>query len=193
MASTTLTLRKPLLADLADQSLVLRALVVLLGSAMITASSWIQVPMYPVPMTMQTYTVILIGALCGWRLAAETVGAFLAEAAVGLPVLAGGAGGLHHFWGPTGGYLIGFLAAATLIGWLVERGAARSLVRLVGALLAGEVVIFGLGLAWLTVLFGGATAISSGLLPFAFGDLVKTAFAAATVLAVAQLRPAQKK
>ena len=188
MASTSLIARRPLLAQLAEQSLAMRAMVVLLGSIVLAASSWIQVPMYPVPMTMQSCAILLVGALCGRRLAAETVGAFLLEAAIGLPVLAGGAGGLHHFWGPTAGYLFGYLVAATVIGWLVERGFARNLPKLVVAMLVGEVAIFGLGCLWLGAMFGTKVAIVSGLLPFLLGDAVKTAFAAAVATGIGQFR-----
>src|SRR3546814_16627125 len=84
-------------------SLGRKALFVALGTLVLAASSWIEVPMVPVPMTMQTYAIVLIGALCGWRLAGAVVLAYLGEAVIGLPVLSGGASGPIHFVGPTAG------------------------------------------------------------------------------------------
>ena len=188
MAMSALPARKPLLAPLAEKSLLMHAVVVLLGSLLIAASSQIQVPFYPVPMTMQTFGVLLVGAMGGRRLGAQTVGLFLAEAALGLPFLAGGAGGLHHFWGPTAGYLYGYAVAAYVVGWLVERGAARNIVTLVGSLLLGEVILFGLGALWLGYLFGANVAWTAGVLPFLFGDAAKVALVASTVLASQRLR-----
>src|SRR5262249_58260692 len=80
---------------------------IILGSLVLAASSYIEAPMWPVPITLQTYAVCIIGALFGARLGAATVVAYLIEGAIGLPVFAGGGAGLPHFFGPTGGYLIG--------------------------------------------------------------------------------------
>jgi biotin transport system substrate-specific component len=190
MAMPALNPHKPLLAPLAEKSLLTRAVVVLIGSLLIAAASQIQVPFYPVPMTMQSFAVLLVGAIGGRRLGAETVSLFLVEAAMGLPFLAGGAGGLHHFWGPTAGYLFGFVAAAYVVGWLVERGAARNIASLIGSLLVGEVILFGLGALWLGYLFGATVAWTGGVLPFLPGDAVKVALVASTVLASQRLRKA---
>ncbi|HEX9449523.1 MAG TPA: biotin transporter BioY [Dongiaceae bacterium] len=183
MATSAVVSHKPLLAQLADRSLLNRAVLVLVGSLLIAAASQIQVPFYPVPMTMQTFGVLLVGALGGRRLGAQTVAAFLAEAAIGLPFLAGGASGLSHFAGPTAGYLFGFVLAAYVVGWLVERGAARNIVTLVGSLLVGEAILFGLGAAWLGYLFGAGVAWKAGVMPFLLGDALKVALTASTVLA----------
>src|SRR5687768_8786323 len=110
----------PVRALLANRPIAWRVGVVLVGSWLLAASSWIEAPMYPVPMTMQTFAVLLIAGLAGARLAGEITFAWLAQAAIGMPVLAGGAGGLAYFAGPTGGYLAGFLAAAVLVGWIAE-------------------------------------------------------------------------
>lgn len=95
-----------------------------LGTLLLIASARVQVPFWPVPMTMQTFVVLIIGATCGARLGAATVALYLAQGAVGLPVFAGG-GGLAYMAGPTGGYLVGFLVAAVVVGWLAERGLDR--------------------------------------------------------------------
>lgn len=188
MAMPALTARKPLLAPLAEKSLLTHIALVVIGSLLIAASSQIQVPFYPVPMTMQTFAVLLVGAVGGRRLGAETVSLYLAEAAIGLPFLAGGAGGLHHFAGPTAGYLYGYVAAAYIVGWLVERGAARNLITLVGSLLLGDAILFALGALWLGYLFNANVAWTAGVLPFLLGDAAKIALVASTVLASQRLR-----
>ncbi|HVU42198.1 MAG TPA: biotin transporter BioY, partial [Xanthobacteraceae bacterium] len=113
-----MTTQTATLAPLAKASPLATLGIVLVGSWLLAASSWIEAPMWPVPMTAQTYAVLLIGAVCGFRLAAATVAAYLVEGAIGLPMFAGGAGGPQHLIGPTGGYLIGFLVGAAAIGWL---------------------------------------------------------------------------
>lgn len=188
MAMPALTARKPLLAPLAEKSLLTHIALVVIGSLLIAASSQIQVPFYPVPMTMQTFAVLLVGAVGGRRLGAETVSLYLAEAAIGLPFLAGGAGGLHHFAGPTAGYLYGYVVAAYVVGWLVERGAARNLITLVGSLLLGDAILFALGALWLGYLFNANVAWTAGVLPFLLGDAAKIALVASTVLASQRLR-----
>jgi biotin transport system substrate-specific component len=188
MAMSALTARKPLLAPLAEKSLLTHLALVVIGSLLIAASSQIQVPFYPVPMTMQTFAVLLVGAVGGCRLGAETVSLYLAEAAIGLPFLAGGAGGLHHFAGPTAGYLYGYVVAAYVVGWLVERGAARNIVTLVGSLLLGDAILFALGALWLGYLFNANVAWTAGVLPFLLGDAAKIALVASTVLASQRLR-----
>ena len=107
---------------LRGQSAAIKVLAVLFGTLVLTASSHISVPMVPVPMTMQTLAVTLVGALYGWRLGGLTILVWLAQGALGLPVFAGGTGGLARFLGPTGGYLLAFPVAGALTGWLVERG-----------------------------------------------------------------------
>lgn len=181
MASHPATAAKSFV-PLTSRSWTLQVLAVLLGTAVLAASSWIEVPMYPVPMTMQTYAVLIIGALYGWRLGALTVLAYLGEAAVGLPVLAGGAFGPQHFVGPTGGYLVGFVFAAALVGWLAERGwTARGALPSIAAMLLGHAAIFLPGVGWLSTLIGFEQALAYGLVPFLLGTLLKSLLASATV------------
>lgn len=181
---------KPLLAPLAEKSVLMHVVVVVLGSLLLAAASQIQVPFIPVPMTMQTFGVLTVGAIGGRRLGLETIALWLILAAVGLPFLAGGAGGHAIFVGPTAGYLLGFLAAGYVVGWLMERGAARNLVALVGSLVLGEVILMGLGAIWLGYLYGAAVAWNSGVAPFLLGDVLKIALVASTVLASNRLRKA---
>lgn len=161
-------------------------LLAVVGSVLLTVSAKVQIPFWPVPLTMQTFVVMVLGLGYGLRLGAATVGLYLAQGALGLPVFAGG-GGIAYFAGPTGGYLVGYLAAAALIGWLAERGWHRSVPRAIGAALAGDVVVFVLGWAWLAVLIGPGGAFTSGVLPFLLGDALKVVGAGLAVAGVGRL------
>ncbi|GBD41412.1 Biotin transporter BioY [bacterium HR39] len=157
----------------APEGLRVAALAVL-GSLLLWASAKIQVPFWPVPVTLQTAAVFLIGLACGPRLGLATVALYLAEGAAGLPVFAGTPEkgvGLPYMLGPTGGYLAGFLAAA----WIAGRAAELRLrlPALVGMLLLASVAIYVPGLLWLSTFVGPEKAVQLGLLPFVLGDLVK--------------------
>ena len=158
------------------------ALVVLAGSALLAACAWIRVPMWPVPMTMQTFAVLLIGATCGPRLGAAAVAAYLAEAALGVPVLAGGKPLV--LGGPTFGYLVGFLMAAVAVGWAARRGwTRRGWPTLLGALWVGQALVYLPGLAWLHAawLQDLRATLAAGLFPFLLGDGLKLLLAAASL------------
>lgn len=158
---------------------------VLLATLFLTASSWVAVPVGAVPMTMQTFAVTVIGALFGWRLGALTVMVWLAQAAMGFPVLAGGTGGIAPFFGPTAGYLVSFVAAAALTGWLAERGwTGRNSIKAFAAALAGNTLILVGGTAWLSSFLGVEAAVMAGALPFLIGAVLKSALAAAVLRAV---------
>ena len=163
----------------------LRALLLaLLGSALLIISAKIEVPFYPVPMTMQTLVVLLLGMAYGPRLGAATVLLYLAQGAIGLPVFAGTPErgiGLAYMMGPTGGYLVGFVLSAALTGWLIERRRDRQ--GLVLAVIAGSLVVFVPGLLWLAWLIGFDQAIVHGLLPFLWASVLKGAMAVGLGLA----------
>lgn len=151
------------------------------GSILMALSARVQVPMWPVPMTMQTFAVLVIGMSFGWRLAGATLLLYLAEGAVGLPVFASG-GGIGYFAGPTTGYLIGFLVAATLVGWLGEKGWDRSVPLTFLAMFIGTGLIFAMGVAWLAVFLDNfQAALANGFSPFIVGAFVKIALAAAVL------------
>ena len=161
----------------------LRAIVLaLIGSAVLWASAKIQVPFYPVPMTLQTLAVLGLGMAYGWRLAFATLLLYLAQGAFGLPVFAGTPEkgiGLANIMGPTGGYLLGFLLAATLCGWLAERGWDRNVATTALAMLLGNIVIYVPGLLWLGALVGwDKPVLEWGLTPFLAGDATKLVLAA---------------
>ena len=150
----------------------------IIGSAFLALCAQITVPLYPVPFTMQTFGVLLIGMVFGPRLGAATVAAYVLEGTVGLPVYAGFSGGLHVLFGVTGGYLFGFVIAAWLVGMLAERGWDRTVFTTAGAMLLGNIVLYVPGLIWLGAFIGAEGAITGGLLPFIIGDLLKLALAA---------------
>ena len=167
-----------------DNSLFKTIFLILAGSLLLTLSAKIQVPFYPVPMTLQTLVVLLIGASFGWRMGSATVLAYLAQGAMGLPVFAGTPEkglGLLYMAGPTGGYLVGFALAAGLTGWLAERGLDRSVIGTAIAMIAGNLVIYVFGLAWLANFVGFEKAVTFGLIPFLFGDLIKIMLATASL------------
>jgi biotin transport system substrate-specific component len=162
------------------------ATLMIAGTVLLTVSAKIQVPFWPVPMTMQTLVVLMIGAAYGWRLGGATVALYLVEGAVGLPVFAGTPErglGLPYMMGPTGGFLIGFLAAAVATGWLAERGWDKPLWRLFAMMAVGHAVIFAFGLGWLAALVGWSKAWAGGAAPFMAATLLKTALAAALMQA----------
>lgn len=173
--------------DLQSRPLAWRVGAVVLGTLFLTLSSYVEVPMVPVPVTMQTFAVMLVGALYGWRLGAITIVAWLAEAAVGLPVLAGGAAGALHFVGPTAGYLFAFPVAGAVVGWLAERGwnGRRPVLAFVSMLL-GNALCLVLGAAWLATLFGAEVAWTSGVAPFIVGGVLKSGLGAALLALLAR-------
>jgi biotin transport system substrate-specific component len=165
-------------------SRILRAvLLAVLGSAFLTLSAKLQVPFYPVPMTMQTLVVLLIGLAFGAGLGAATVLLYLAEGALGLPVFAGTPEkgiGLAYMLGPTGGYLVGFVLAAAITGWIAER--RRDATGLAAAVVAGTIAIYAPGVLWLAHIVGFERALELGLVPFVWGDLLKAGLAFALAL-----------
>lgn len=162
-------------------ALVYDAALILGGSLFIALSARValHLPFSPVPITGQTFAVLLTGALLGSRRGALSLLAYLAEGLAGLPVFSAGRAGLAHLLGPTGGYLLGFVAAAWLTGRLAERGWDRRPLTAALAMLAGNVALYLPGLAWLAAFVGPAKAPALGLYPFIVGDLLKIALATA--------------
>lgn len=164
------------------------ATVILLSALFIAALAQVRIPLQPVPVTGQTFAVLLVGMALGSRRGALAVLAYLAMGAAGLPFFTGAQAGLAYMAGPTGGYLAGFVAAAGLVGWLAERGWDRSLFKALAAMVIGNLVIYLFGVSWLSTLVGGFAgekgAIALGLTPFLLGDALK-ALAAALLLPAA--------
>lgn len=157
------------------------------GTILLWLSAKIQVPLQPVPITMQTLVVLVLGVAYGWRLGAATMALYLLEGAVGLPVFAGGwseGGGFHLLYGATAGYLFGFVAAAGVCGRLAERGWDRGVLGSAAAMVVGNLIIYAMGLGWLASRIGLDQAIQYGLMPFLLGDTLKIALGTCALPAV---------
>ncbi|MEJ2292205.1 MAG: biotin transporter BioY [Deinococcales bacterium] len=180
MASRALstTLIQRILPDRTGRSALRAAVQVAAGVLFLTALAQLRVQLGPVPFTGQTLGVLLLGTAYGLGLGTLTTGAYVLLGALGLPLFTGWQGGVAHLMGPTGGYLVGFVLAAALLGWLAERGWDRSYGRTVAAMLLAEVAIYVPGLLWLHGLVGGwAQTLALGLVPFLLGDALKMAVA----------------
>jgi len=168
-----------------NSGLLTNVLLAVAGSLALWASAKISIPFYPVPMTMQTFVVLMIGMSYGWRLGGATILLYLAEGAIGLPVFAGTPErgiGLAYMVGPTGGYLVGFVISAVTVGWLAERGWGQNPFTTLAAMTLGTTVIFVAGLIWLGSVIGWDKPILVlGLTPFVFGAVLKIALAVAAL------------
>lgn len=167
------------------QSIANNILLVLAGSVLIALSAQIAVPLpfTPVPVTGQTFAILLVGMALGSRRGALAVMAYLMEGASGLPVFANGTGSLAVLMGPTSGYLFGFVPAAFAVGWLAENGWDRNPISTALAMLIGNAIIYVPGLIVLGTILGTtpSTTLSYGFLPFYLGDIVKLVLAAAAM------------
>ena len=152
------------------------------GSIALWVSAKIQIPFYPVPVSMQTLVVFVVGMAYGWKLGGATVALYLAEGLAGLPVFAGTPEkgiGIAYMVGPTGGYLFGFLLAAVAVGWLAERGFDRNIILTALAMLIGSILIYIPGLLWLGSVVGwDKPVLQWGMIPFLYGDALKLTLAA---------------
>jgi biotin transport system substrate-specific component len=188
------TLRYPTLADAAlprpssrTTALVKDVLLVAAGTTLVSLCAQVRIPWHPVPFTGQTFAVLLVGGLLGLLRATAALALYFVIGALGAGVFQDSTGGWDVISGPTGGYIIGFILAAALVGYFAERGADRRLVPMIGVLLLGNAVIYVPGVAWLahwtppgaTHDLGWSAAYDSGLTPFLLGDLIKLAAAAA--------------
>jgi biotin transport system substrate-specific component len=169
----------------ASSSLLRNGALAILGSLVVAAAAHVTVVQLPVPLTLQTLAVLCIGAAFGSRLGAATLALYAVEGAVGLPVFAPTPDGYPGIVGPTGGYIIGFILAAGLVGWLAEKGWDRSIPKMLFATLLGGAILYVPGLIWLSFFVGGmAPAIEYGLVPFWLADIVKAVIAALAFPAV---------
>jgi biotin transport system substrate-specific component len=189
MMNTTLAQRALPLSNATVRNILLAVA----GSLLVAAAAQVKIPFWPVPVTLQTLAVLLVGGAYGARLGAATLGLYALEGAVGLPFFAGGKAGLFDdklaYFLPASsmGYVAGFVLAAALVGYLAQTGWINSAARMVMATLAGAVVLYVPGLLWLgdwamiTQGFDVATAAQKtlewGLYPFVYGDALKAAIA----------------
>jgi biotin transport system substrate-specific component len=159
----------------------------IVGTLVLTLSAKTKVVLGPVDISMQTLAVFLIAAAFGMRLGVATLLLYMAEGAMGFPVFQGTPEkgiGLAYMIGSTGGYLAGFVVMAAIVGWAADRGFDRNPVKLLSAVLVGEIIMMAMGFAWLAHLIGPEKAWQFGVLPFIVGDLIKVALAASLVPAV---------
>lgn len=156
-------------------------------SALLALSAKIEVPFWPVPMTLETLAVLGLAGVFGARLAGAAVLLWLAEGATGLPVFAGSTAGPSYFLGPTAGYLLGFLFAAVVVGAAVDRGRPMMPAALMLTMLVGLGTIYAAGATWLAHLIGWTNAVHVGIIPFIPADLTKVALAVTIVFAADQV------
>ncbi len=156
------------------------------GVLLMTIASQISIPWYPVPLTGGTFGALLIGGLFGLRRAALTLALYIGIGILGLGVFADWSGGWDYFTGSTGGYLVGYLACAAIVGWFADRGASRSITMMIGVMLVANASIYLFGASWLAnwtppgaaADLGWRSAYELGIQPFVPGDIVKLFFAA---------------
>ncbi len=144
----------------------------IIGSFLLAISSKVQIPLTPVPVTLQTLVLLVMSMFLGWRGAVGATSLYLFQGAIGLPVFAHG-GGFIILFGPTGGYLFGFLIASVVVGFLAERGWDKSVVLTFTSMTIGTLIIYLFGVIWLSYLKDLNTALVFGLLPFITPDILK--------------------
>lgn len=184
MSTLTLTLGRPTLADrLVSRSLTSDIVLVAAGAGLTAVAAQLYVPLWPVPITMQTLAVLLVGSTLGASRGALSMVLYMILGLVGLPVYSEGASGAAVLFGSTGGYIVGFVFAAALTGWLAQRNWDKKFLGAGLSFLAGTGVTFAVGLPWLAVVTGAdlSQTLAWGLYPFIIGGIVKAALAAAII------------
>jgi biotin transport system substrate-specific component len=174
-------LRRTVLADrVFPRTLVMDIVLVVAGAALVTVLAQVAIPLWPVPITGQTLAVLLVGSTLGWARGAISMVLYALLGLVGLPVYSDGSHGAGVLFGATGGYIVGFIVSAALVGWLAERQWDRKVLKAVVTFVAGSVVVFAIGLPWLAVVLHTdlPTTLQYGLYPFIIGGIVKAAIAA---------------
>ena len=165
-------------------------LVAVVGFAILMAAcAQVAVPMVPVPMTLQTFAVLLAAAVIGGGWGAASVLLYLAMAMIGLPVLSDGGAGIERFAGPTAGYLLAFPLAALAVGEIVRRPAFRDPAAAVALMIGAHLFILAAGTLWLAASLGAPDAVSRGFAPFLIGAAVKSVAVVACLMALRRLVP----
>ena len=166
-------------ARITSRSRVATVALVVAGAALTALAAQVRIPLWPVPITGQTFAVLLTGAALGWRAGGAAQLLYLAMGAAGLPVFTEASGGINVLLGPTSGYLFAFPLAAALVGRMAERRHDRRFWSMVGAFVAGSALVYVLGVVGLMASLGLAltTALQEGVVPFLVGDAIKAAAA----------------
>jgi biotin transport system substrate-specific component len=162
-----------------------------LMAALTAVGAYVHVPIGPVPIVLSTFFVILSGLLLGSRWGPASMGLYLLVGAIGMPVFAGGKGGLAHFIGPTGGYLFGYVLASWITGFISERSPGLLMLDVLAVLL-GSLVIYGSGIPWLKLVtqMSWIKTLTAGMIPFLIGDAVKASVA---IILARSVRPILKR
>lgn len=176
----------PALIDrVVSRSLVNDIALISSGAVLTAFAAQLVVPMWPVPITAQTFAVLLVGSVLGASRGAISLIAYFSLGAAGLPVFSAAS---SLSFGPTFGYLVGFIAAAAVVGWLSQRGWHKSAIGVIGSFAIANAVIYLFGIPWLAFVLGGLgiandflSVAAAGLIPFVVGDIIKMALAAAAL------------
>jgi biotin transport system substrate-specific component len=206
MSTLSIAYGRPTLADrIFSRGLVTDIILIAAGTALTSILAQIAIPLWPVPLTGQTFSVLFVGATLGVTRAVLSMLLYLAIGLLGLPIFAPQADGSHitgiaALLGPTGGYLIGFILAAAFVGWLAQREWDRKWLRTLLAFLGGTVLIYAIGLPWLYHALVGfnvadpvQATLKGGLYPFLIGDAIKAILAAVILPLVWRLAGPSKK
>jgi biotin transport system substrate-specific component len=191
MSTLTIAVGRPTIADrLFSRTLALDLVLVAAGAALTAIAAQIAIPLWPVPVTMQTLAVLLVGVSLGAVRGALSMVFYAVLGIVGLPVFSDASSGFAVIAGPTGGYIIGFIFAAAFTGWLAQRQWDRKVLRSILAFLGGSVVVFAFGLPWLAYALGTFglpndlnSVLQAGLYPFIIGGVVKALLASGIMAA----------
>lgn len=186
MSEMTLAVGRPTLADrIFSRSLATDVVLILAGVGLTAAAAQLAVPMWPVPITGQTFAVLFVGTALGATRGGISLALYALLGTIGLPIFTGHSSGWAVLAGPTGGYIVGFILAAVLTGWLAQRRWDRRVVGTLVSFLAGSAVIYAVGLPWLAASLASlnqphdlGSVLSAGLYPFIPGDIVKALIAA---------------
>ncbi len=195
MMAVTLTTPNTLLGTMAPKSDSVRLAVtlatVVVGTLFLILCSKISVPVWPVPVTLQTFGVAALAAAFGWRVGLATVVLYIAEGLAGLPVFAGAIAGPAYLLGPTGGFIVSWLAVVVIVGRAADMGLSHRLLPLFAVMLVGDAVSFAFGYGWLVIVLAGLKGVSpvavmgaafdGAIKPFVIWDILKMAFAAISV------------
>ena len=186
MSNMSLAIGRPTIADrVLPRSLATDLVLVAAGAALVAIAAQFYVPMWPVPISGQTFAVLLVGTTLGASRGALAMALYAVLGLVGLPVFTDGSAGVSVLGGTTGGYIVGFVFAAAVSGWLAQRAWDRRVLGTLATFAAGTVTIYAFGLPWLAIVLSNmgvpdvlGTTISGGLLPFLVGDALKALLAA---------------
>ena len=168
-------------SNLSSNALIKEITYILSAILMMAALSRITIPLLPVPVTGQTLGVLLTGIMLGRKRALAAMITYIAIGLIGFPVFANGAFGLATLIGPTGGYLLGFIPAAYVMGYFADKGWYKHIVTALLSLIIGHAIVFAIGLLWLSIFAGWSNVMAVGFVPFLPGAAIKTLVALALI------------